>query len=268
MAGGGVPYLGPTQEIGRRMLRGSKVTLGATSLLVALLAVAGTALVWVGLGDRRSPPPAPAGVAGHATATTAPQQPHGHVRSKAQRMRTVGGTGAGTRGGVPDLIAGTVLPASRPVSIAIPRLRIHSKLVQLGIDGTGAMDVPSDPGEAGWYDRGPTPGELGPAVIAGHVTWNLQPAVFFRLGDLRSGDRLRVVRRDGVTGVFEVRQIRSFPKVRFPTKAVFGTIDYAGLRLITCGGTYDASTHRYLDNLVVFARLVAARPASGDVTSN
>jgi Sortase domain len=125
------------------------------------------------------------------------------------------------------------------------------------------MDVPSNPGEAGWYDLGPTPGELGPAVIAGHVTWNLQRAVFFRLGDLRRGDRLRVVRRDGLTGVFEVRLVRRFPKVSFPTKAVFGTIDYAGLRVITCGGTYDYSTHRYRDNIVVFARLIGVRGAGG-----
>jgi sortase (surface protein transpeptidase) len=152
-----------------------------------------------------------------------------------------------------------VLPGSKPVSIAIPRLRLRSDLVRLGVDNQGAMEVPSDPAEAGWYDLGPTPGELGPAVIAGHVTWNLVPAVFFRLGDLHRGDRLRVARRDGVTGIFEVRAVRRFPKVRFPTRAVFGTIDYAGLRLITCGGTYDASTHRYLDNIVVFARLVAAR---------
>jgi sortase (surface protein transpeptidase) len=164
---------------------------------------------------------------------------------------------------MPDLIEGTVLSASKPVSVDIPKLGIRSLLVRLGLDAHGAMEVPSDPGQAGWYDRGPTPGELGPAVIAGHVTWNLQPAVFYRLGDLRSGDRVRVVRQDGVTSVFEVRDVRRFPKVRFPTKAVFGTIDYAGLRLITCGGTYDASRHRYLDNIVVFARLIAARGSHG-----
>ena len=100
-------------------------------------------------------------------------------------------------------------------------------------------------------------------MIAGHVTWNLQRAVFFRLAELRRGDRLRVVRRDGLTGVFEVSLVRRFPKVSFPTKAVFGAIDYAGLRLITCGGTYDYSTHRYRDNVVVFARLIGVRGARG-----
>jgi sortase family protein len=222
----------------------------AAVALAVLLALVGTALVWVGLTDHHSPP-APASV--HAS--SAPDDgPSPHVASPRTGTRSRHPAG----GGIPDPIAKRVLPASRPVSIAIPRLRIRSDLVRLGVDSHGAMEVPSDPAEAGWYDLGPTPGELGPAVIAGHVTWNLVPAVFFRLGDLHPGDRLRVVRRDGVTGIFEVRAVRRFPKVRFPTKAVFGTIDYAGLRLITCGGTYDASTHRYLDNIVVFARLVAS----------
>jgi sortase (surface protein transpeptidase) len=140
-------------------------------------------------------------------------------------------------------------------------LGIRSTLVHLGVED-GAMQVPANPARAGWYKLGPTPGELGPAVIAGHVTWN-GPAVFFRLGSIRRGDKIEVTRRDGVTAVFAVTDVRRFPKVRFPTRVVFGTIDYAGLRLITCGGTYDSSAHRYLDNIVVFARLVAADSKAG-----
>jgi hypothetical protein len=223
----------------------------ATVALAVILALVGTALVWAGLADHGSPP-VPTSVHPPSASSSRPS-PHVAAPRAGVRSRQA------ARGGIADPISKDVLPASRPVSIAIPRLRIRSDLVRLGVDGQGEMQVPSDPAQAGWYDLGPTPGELGPAVIAGHVTWDLVPAVFFRLGDLHRGDRLRVVRRDGVTAVFEVRDVRRFPKVRFPTKAVFGTIDYAGLRLITCGGTYDSSTHTYLDNIVVFARLVAAR---------
>ena len=52
-------------------------------------------------------------------------------------------------------------------------------------------------------------------------------------------------------------------KSQFPTHAVYGAIDHAGLRLITCGGTYDAASHRYLDNVVVFARLESVRESRG-----
>jgi sortase (surface protein transpeptidase) len=126
----------------------------------------------------------------------------------------------------------------------------------LGVDGNGAMEVPQDPAEAGWYALGPPPGALGPAVIAGHVTWNQTPAVFFRLGTLRPGDRVEVARKDGVTAVFTVTRVATFPKTRFPTRSVFGSTDHAGLRLITCGGAYDSANHRYLRNVVVYARLL------------
>jgi hypothetical protein len=70
-----------------------------------------------------------------------------------------------------------------------------------------------------------------------------------------------VTRADGRTVVFTVDRVARFSKSRFPTQAVYGAIDHAGLRLITCGGTYDESEHRYLDNVVVFARLETVRRA-------
>jgi hypothetical protein len=122
------------------------------------------------------------------------------------------------------------------------------------------MEVPRDPGLAGWFRLGPTPGALGPAVIAGHVTWNGAPGVFFDLARLRPGDLVRVDRGDRREAVFEVDRVARFEKRQFPTQAVFGAVDHAALRLITCGGTYDRATHRYRDNVVAFASLVGARP--------
>ncbi len=124
------------------------------------------------------------------------------------------------------------------------------------------MEVP-DPPVAGWFSRGPAPGALGPATIAGHVTWNGAPAVFHRLGAMRRGDQVIVTRKDGKTAVFTVTRVAQFSKSRFPSRAVYGPIDHAGLRLITCGGTYDSARHRYLDNVVVFARLEAVRTPGG-----
>jgi LPXTG-site transpeptidase (sortase) family protein len=100
-------------------------------------------------------------------------------------------------------------------------------------------------------------------VIAGHVTWNGAPAVFSHLAKLRRGDQVAVTRKDGKTAVFTVDRVARFSKSQFPSRAVYGTIDHAGLRLITCGGTYDAVRHRYLDNVVVFARLTEVRGPRG-----
>ncbi len=154
-----------------------------------------------------------------------------------------------------------VLPDSRPVQISIPSLGVRSELIDLGLNPDRTMEVPRDPDDVGWFDQSVTPGELGPAVLAGHVTWQRKPAVFFELAALRTGQRVEVKRADGSTAVFAVTDVQQHPKDRFPTKAVYGAIDHAGLRLITCAGTYDDSNARYLDNVVVFAKLVGSRPA-------
>jgi hypothetical protein len=117
------------------------------------------------------------------------------------------------------------------------------------------MEVPDEPAAAGWYRLGPTPGALGPAVIAGHVTWNQVPAIFFDLAQLRPGDVVEVTRGDDRVAVFRITRVRRYEKSEFPTGAVFGPIDHAGLRLITCGGEFDNASHRYSDNVVAFARL-------------
>jgi hypothetical protein len=129
-------------------------------------------------------------------------------------------SGSAERADVRDSVTGPVLPESDPVTVSIPRLGVRSTLVELGLDADGAMEVPRDPARAGWFSRGPAPGALGPAVIAGHVTWNGAPGVFYRLTTLRPGDRLVVARADGRTVVFTVDRVARFAKSRFPTGAV------------------------------------------------
>ena len=155
-----------------------------------------------------------------------------------------------------DLITGPTLRESKPVTVSIPSLDVESDLVDLRVDSSGAMEVPEEGADAGWYALGPTPGALGPAVIAGHVTWDQAPAVFYRLERLQRGDVVNVTRADGRTAVFSVKGVETYAKARFPTDTVFGTIDHAGLRLITCGGIYDSAANRYLDNVVVFTALL------------
>jgi Sortase domain len=159
-----------------------------------------------------------------------------------------------------DRTRGPVLAESVPVGLRIARIGLVSDLVPLGIDREGAMEVPPDGSRAGWYTKAPSPGALGPAVLAAHVTWDRRPALFFRLQELRQGDRIEVARQDGITAVFRVRRVASFAKARFPTEAVYGPVDHAALRLITCGGAFDEDVGRYVDNVVVFAALVESRP--------
>ena len=147
---------------------------------------------------------------------------------------------------------------STPVRLRIPAIGVDSELMTLGLQADGSLEVPPEGCPAGWYTGGPTPGELGPAIIAGHVDWAGSPGVFFSLREMAPGDEIRVEREDGSTALFRVQSIQQFPKDAFPTEAVYNDIDHAGLRLITCGGSFDRQARSYTDNIVVFADLAGA----------
>ncbi|MGH3609471.1 MAG: class F sortase [Pseudonocardiaceae bacterium] len=159
-----------------------------------------------------------------------------------------------------------VLPASRPTFIRIPAIKVSSPVNSVGLNPDDTMEVPQ-PGprynQAAWYRLSPTPGEIGPSVIIGHIDSAKEgPSVFFELGALKPGQGIEVDRADGTTATFEVDAVESLPKHSFPTSTVYGDTDFAALRLITCGGSFDRSTGNYLNNTVVFAHLLASpRPA-------
>jgi hypothetical protein len=152
------------------------------------------------------------------------------------------------------------VPPSPPVRLEIPRIGVRTGLVQLGLQPDGAMEVPegSDYDRAGWFTEGPEPGQLGPAVIAGHVDSKTGPSVFFRLRELRPGDQVTVRRADNRVLRFRVEAVRQYPKSELPTDDVFGPLPWPALRLITCGGTFDRRAGSYRDNLIVSTRLEGA----------
>jgi len=132
--------------------------------------------------------------------------------------------------------------------------------MRLGLQSNGTLQVPPDAMTPGWFTGAPAPGELGPAIIAGHVRWNGRAGIFADLERLRLEDRIIITRRNGTSAVFRVTRVSKFTKAQFPTDLVYGNIDHAGLRLITCDGL-DSSGRVYRDNLVVFATLVTIRPS-------
>jgi sortase (surface protein transpeptidase) len=147
---------------------------------------------------------------------------------------------------------------SVPVRVRIPSIGVDSSLIPLGLQSDNTLQVPPNGFPAGWFTGAPTPGQTGPAVIAGHVHWAGSPGVFYSLEKVSPGDRVTVLRRNGSVAVFTVTHVALYPKSTFPTSAVYGNIDFPGLRLITCGGL-NAQTGIYDDNTVVFARLVGER---------
>jgi hypothetical protein len=156
---------------------------------------------------------------------------------------------------------GPSLRQSLPVSVAIPAIGVESRLLHLGRNQDGTMAVPSlvtSADDAAWYKYSVTPGQVGTAVIEGHVDSYQGPAVFFRLGALRPGNDVNVTLADGITAVFRVTGVREYAKAEYPANTIYAPAKYAALRLITCGGDFDAATGHYLNSVVVFASLVSS----------
>lgn len=156
------------------------------------------------------------------------------------------------------LTTGPLMDTSTPTRVVIPTLGVDVPLTGLGQQTDGAMQVPTDAKTVGWYTKAPTPGALGPAVLAGHVDYKNKPGTFNKLTDLNAGDTINIDRQDGSMAMFKVVKVERHAKDKFPSNAVYGAINRAGLRLITCGGNFDSTDGHYEDNIVVYADLAMA----------
>jgi hypothetical protein len=210
-----------------------------------------------------APAPAAPAPAGSAPAAPAPAAP------APARSAPSGGVPAGF-GALAGVLAPSVAPAAaampvisapadpravlRPTGLAVPDVDLRADhLDDLATDRAGALQVPADPQELGWFTGGAVPGQAGPAVVVGHVDSWQGPGVFWRLRDLHRGDPIDVARSDGTVAHFAVDSVESFDKDAFPTDRVYGPTPGPALRLVTCGGVFDRGARSYLDNVVVFA---------------
>ena len=143
-----------------------------------------------------------------------------------------------------------------PERIIISAIDVNAKVIDLGLNPDGTLEVPTNYAEAGWWKGGSQPGEIGSAVIVGHVDSKTDPAVFYDLQQLMPGDLIKVVDRDGRVVNFEVERLKQVSKDNFPTREVYGMTSLPTLRLVTCGGKFDRSSGHYVDNVIVFASVV------------
>lgn len=145
---------------------------------------------------------------------------------------------------------------SAPVHLRISAIGLDTSFVPpLGLNADKTVSVPDSYTEVGWYKNGATPGEIGASVILGHVDSYQGPAVFYSLGQLTKGDEIEVTREDGSVATFVVTDTERVAQDNFPTEKVYGAVNYAGLRLVTCTGIYNRGTLKYSHNLIVYAEL-------------
>lgn len=213
---------------------------GAGSSVLAMIVVCllGGGILIIGLSaqvHRWAPPPVPSASA--------------HIAGWAD-------TGAAAPAASSQAAGAAPMSRSAPVLVQIPAIGVRARIIALGLAPGGGVGVPSlsTPFLASWYDGGPAPGQPGPAVLLGHVdSAAVGPAVFYRLGDLRPGEMVYITRRDHRTVVFRVDAVVLYPEWNFPTGMVYGPTALPTLRLITCGGDFDDTTHHYLGRTIVFA---------------
>ena len=143
---------------------------------------------------------------------------------------------------------------SRPVSLQIPFLKVTASVEPVSVGKNGALGVPADPHQLGWWSQGPPPGApAGTAVIDGHVDWTGDgPGALYQLHTLPVGATIIVNEKDGPRR-FRVAAIREYAKTDLPWKEVFSQHVQSRLVLVTCGGGFDYQTHHYYDNVVAYA---------------
>lgn len=161
--------------------------------------------------------------------------------------------GIGAAAGFQDPVAPASANTAPPVHISIPAIGVDTDLVGLDRGADGWIQAPEDYDAVGWYEKGVLPGEVGPAVIAGHVDSPTGPAVFIDLPRLTPGDTVAIERADGSTADFVVTGLQTVEKGSFPTESIYAPTPTPQLRLVTCAGAWDPASGHYVDNLVVTA---------------
>lgn len=146
---------------------------------------------------------------------------------------------------------------STPEHLTIPSIGVDTRLIGLGLNTDGTVEVPTRPTDAGWYNQGTVPGQHGSAVILGHVDSTTGPAVFYSLRDLRVGDLMVVRLRDDTQVAFRVTNKATYANEDFPASKVYaGNPNKATLNLVTCGGDYDPTNGGYQSNVVIYTQAV------------
>jgi sortase (surface protein transpeptidase) len=140
-------------------------------------------------------------------------------------------------------------------------MRVSVSLSKLGLNADKSPQVPTKFQEPGWYKLGPAPGMKGSAVILGHVDDKKGPAVFYKLGTLKAGDKVDVSLASGAVAHFAVKAVETYLKAQFPSQKVYGSHGDSALQLVTCGGTFDKASGHYLSNVVAYTTLVSTTPA-------
>lgn len=191
-------------------------------------------------------------------AVAAPPAPVAPVAGAVAGAPAVGVSPAGVPSASAPLVPTVpAVPRQQPVRLRIPAIGLNATVDALGLAPDRTVEVPTDFAKVGWFRPGPSPGQLGSAVVLGHVDSFRGPAVFFRLRFLKKGDDVEVTLADGALVHFAVSEVAQYPKAEFPAQRVYGSHGGSALQLVTCGGEFDEDARSYRSNVVVYTSLAS-----------
>lgn len=245
--------------------------------VIPAAAVVGAVLVTIGLATQQSAPEAPSAAPPSSSSSSAPtsrsshhQTAHKHTsatadphtagtpKHSATKSKHSAAAKADRKSDKRDHTSQHALPASPPTKLRIPRIDVDTDVTKVGRASSDQIGVPKGKhiNDAAWFDESPTPGQYGASVIVGHIDTDNGKSVFFRLGELRHGNKIHITRKDGKKVTYVVDKARSYPdRKELPTtKFLGGDVDKSGLRLVTCTD-FDHKTGHYRGNTIIYAHL-------------
>lgn len=144
-----------------------------------------------------------------------------------------------------------------PKRISIPKVKVNSLIMQMGVDSNNQLKAPTNIHDTGWYKNSSKPGQSGAMLLDGHVSGPTKPGVFKNIGKLVKDDMIEVERGDGQKFNYKVVKTKSYPAEATDMLAAMSPVTpgESGLNLITCSGPFDKKSNQYKERTIVFAVL-------------
>lgn len=144
--------------------------------------------------------------------------------------------------------------AAQPRYLRIAKLSVNAHVEHIGVTSSGAMGVPSDMWNAGWYVGSAKPGQGGAVFMDGHSTAS-RSGLFGHLDTLVAGDELEVQRNDGQTIKYRVAKIKIVNRNDVDMAAMMLPYDLSknGLNILSCTGQWIESEQTLENRVMVFA---------------
>jgi sortase A len=145
-----------------------------------------------------------------------------------------------------------------PRYLKIPKLGIKARIVSVGETPEGAVDVPANIHDVGWYMGSKNiNSENGAGFLVGHVSGYTNTGVFYELSKLSSGDAIIVEKGNGEEISFNVFERNDYSvdnvDMRRALRQSSRHSDRLNINLMTCSGDFNAEADTYESRSMISA---------------